>query len=282
MRFSVITPSFRNSNWLKLCVASVADQGVDLEHIVHDAGSNDGTLDWLPHDPRVQAFVEKDNGMYDAVNRGLKKARGEILSYLNCDEQYLPGALKAVGEYFQKNPDIEVVFADVIIIDPQGNFLCHRKSLLPLKAHSMVSNNLSILTCATFFRRSLIEKRGLFFNSQLRDLGDADWVIRCVEQNVPMGLMKTFTSVFTDTGENMNLKPNAQREKKELFAAAPLWSQRSRHLLIAHHRLRKLVGGAYRQKPFDYSIYTLNSPIERISFHVSRPVARITRYARQS
>jgi glycosyltransferase involved in cell wall biosynthesis len=282
MRFSVITPSFRNSNWLKLCIASVADQQVDVEHIVQDAVSDDGTLDWLPQDKRVKAFVEKDQGMYDAVNRGLKKAQGKILSYLNCDEQYLPGALKAVGDFFQQNPGIEIVFADAIIIDPQGNFLCYRKSLLPLKPHSMVSNNLSILTCATFFRRSLIEKRGLFFNSQLRDLGDADWVIRCIEQNAPMALLKTFTSVFTDTGENMNLKPNAQREKKELFAAAPPWSQKSRPLLVAHHRVRKLVGGIYRQKPFDYTIYTSKSPAKRVSFHVSRPVARYTRYAPQS
>ena len=101
MRFSIITPSFRNSEWLKLCVASVADQQVDLEHIVQDAGSDDGTLDWLLTDSRVKAFVEKDSGMYDGINRGLRKATGEIVAYLNCDEQYLPGALSAVKEMFE-------------------------------------------------------------------------------------------------------------------------------------------------------------------------------------
>jgi glycosyltransferase involved in cell wall biosynthesis len=282
MRFSVITPSFRSSDWLKLCIASVADQSVEHEHIVQDAGSDDGTLDWLPHDKRVTAFVEKDKGMYDAVNRGLKKSSGDILSYLNCDEQYLPGALKSVGEFFDQNPAVEIVFADTVIIDPHGKFLCHRKAILPLKPHSMVSNNLSILTCATFFRRSVIEKRNLFFSSHLRDLGDAEWVIRCLEQKVPMALLKSFTSAFTDTGENMNLKPNAQREKKELFNAAPGWSRNSRHLIIAHHRLRKAVGGAYRQAPFDYSIYISASPEKRVSFHVSHPVARWTRFVKQS
>src|ERR1043166_6286656 len=82
MSFSIVTPSYRNSGWLKLCVASVADQGVQLEHIVQDAGSDDGTLDWLPHDPRVRAFVEKDQGMYDAVNRGLKRRSEEHTSEL--------------------------------------------------------------------------------------------------------------------------------------------------------------------------------------------------------
>src|SRR5579872_3892708 len=99
MRFSVITPSFRNSSWLNLCIASVADQEVELEHIVQDAGSDDGTLDWLLSDRRVRAFVEKDSGMYDAVNRGLRKSTGELLAYLNCDEQYLPGTLKAVSDW---------------------------------------------------------------------------------------------------------------------------------------------------------------------------------------
>src|SRR5437588_12782934 len=96
VRFSIITPSYRSSRWLKLCVASVADQGVELEHIVQDAGSDDGTLDWLPQDKRVKAFVENDQGMYDAVNRGLCRSTGDLLAYLNCDEQYLPGALAAV------------------------------------------------------------------------------------------------------------------------------------------------------------------------------------------
>ena len=83
MKFSIVTPSFRNSEWLKLCIASVADQGVEHEHIVQDSCSDDGTGDWLPRDSRVKAFVEKDQGMYDAVNRGYRRATGDILAYLN-------------------------------------------------------------------------------------------------------------------------------------------------------------------------------------------------------
>jgi len=100
VRFSIITPSYRNSAWLKLCIASVADQQVEVEHIIQDAGSDDGTLDWLLQDKRVRAFVEKDQGMYDGINRGLRRAGGDILAYLNCDEQYLPGALRAVRDFF--------------------------------------------------------------------------------------------------------------------------------------------------------------------------------------
>ena len=115
MKFSIVTPSFNQSHWLKLCVASIADQqGVELEHIVQDAGSDDGTLTWLPQDARVQAFVETDAGMYDAVNRGLRRATGDILAYLNCDEQYLPGALASVARFFQTHPEVDLVRAQVL------------------------------------------------------------------------------------------------------------------------------------------------------------------------
>src|SRR5580658_6593149 len=131
MRFSVVTPSFRQSQWLKLCVASVADQGVEVEHIVQDACSDDGTLDWLLTDPRVQAVSEKDAGMYDAVNRGLRRASGQILSYLNCDEQYLPGALQAVETHFESHPDVEMLFGDCLVVDAKGDFICYRKVQKP-------------------------------------------------------------------------------------------------------------------------------------------------------
>src|SRR5437773_1639872 len=75
LRFSIVTPSFRSSRWLPLCIASVADQeGVELEHIVQDSCSDDGTQEWLPRDARVKAFIEKDSGMYDAVNRGFRRS----------------------------------------------------------------------------------------------------------------------------------------------------------------------------------------------------------------
>src|ERR1700690_2295710 len=124
MKFSIVTPSFRSSKWLKLCIASVADQeGVDLEHIVQDSCSDDGTQDWLPRDPRVKAFIEKDGGMYEAGNRGYRRATGHILAYLNCDEQYRPGGLKAMHDFFEAHPKIEVALAGSLVTDCDGHYL---------------------------------------------------------------------------------------------------------------------------------------------------------------
>jgi glycosyltransferase involved in cell wall biosynthesis len=277
VQFSIITPSFRNSKWLKLCIASVADQGVELEHIVQDSCSDDGTLEWLPQDRRVKAYIEKDKGMYDAVNRGLKRSQGEILAYINCDEQYLPGALAGVWDFFQKNPSVEMVFADTIVVNAEGEFHCYRKVQIPRKLHTWVGGNLCILTASTFFRRSLIDKRQHYFDTKYRDLGDTDWIMRALNAGVPMGVLRQYTSTFTETGQNMNLLPNAQREKKEWCGSAPWWAQKMRPLILLHHRLRRLLDGSYSQKPFDYSIYTLGKPERRTLFRVDKPTSRWVR-----
>jgi glycosyltransferase involved in cell wall biosynthesis len=270
MRFSIVTPSFRSSAWLKLCIASVADQGVDLEHIVQDSLSDDGTLDWLLADRRVKAYAEKDAGMYDAVNRGLRKARGDLLAYLNCDEQYLPGALGAVADWFDRHPGIDVLFGDSLVVDAKGECLCYRKAQKPLKYHTMVSH-LQTFTCSMFFRRKVIDEHGLFFDTKWRDLGDADWVVRVLDKKVPTGTLGQFSATFTDTGENMNLSANAMRERQVMANSAPLWARKLGFALVWQHRLRRLFGGIYRQKPFDYAIYTLASPERRVTHHVEHP-----------
>jgi glycosyltransferase involved in cell wall biosynthesis len=265
---SIVTPSYRSSKWLKLCVASVADQGGQVEHIVQDAGSDDGTLEWLPHDKRVKAFIEKDYGMYDAVNRGLKRAAGDVLAYLNCDEQYLPGTLEAVVAFFERHPEVEVVFGDVVMTDAIGNYLYHRKVQTPLKYHTWTCH-LSTLSCATFFRQRI--QKEFTFDPKLRDVGDGEWMVRLLRQGVKMATLTRFTSVFTQTGVNMSAGPNARREASELLASAPVWARRLKPAIILHHRLRRWLGGMYRQTPFSYEIFTLTSTDKRLRFDVSKP-----------
>ncbi|MFO1476974.1 MAG: glycosyltransferase family 2 protein [Verrucomicrobiota bacterium] len=272
MQFSIVTPSFRNSKWLKLCIASVADQeGVTLEHIVQDAGSDDGTLDWLPQDKRVKAFVEKDGGMYDAVNRGYRRAQGDILAYLNCDEEYLPGALKAVQAYFDRNPHIDVALAGTIVVDGNGHYMCHRHSMVPRLSH--VWYRFPVLTSSVFLRSRVVKERGIYFDTRWRDLGDFHWILRLLSEGVPMGVCEEFTSTFADTGENMNLKPNAIREKAETAAMAPAWVRLLKPAWVLHHRLRRLAAGHFNLKATSYSIYTLNSPDKRAVFEVPKPTA---------
>ena len=270
MNFTIVTPSFRNSNWLKLCIASVADQqGATFEHLVQDSCSDDETREWLPHDRRVQAFIEKDKGMYDAINRGWKRAQGDIVAYLNCDEQYLPGALQSVREFAERRPDIDLIVAHTVVVDPEGGYLCHRRSLMPRSPHLWV--RLPILTCAAFLRRSALEKHRLFFDTQWRDLGDLHWFLDMARRGVRAAVLNQYTSVFTETGDNMNLKPNAVREKEVTRGMTPAFVRRFRPAFVLYHRLRLIASGTFFQRPFSYSLYTAKSPAARVTHHVGRP-----------
>ena len=275
MRFSVVTPSFNPSFWIGLCIASVADQGVEVEHIVQDPGSTDGTLDRLAGDPRVQLFVERDSGMYDAVNRGLRRTTGEIVAYLNCDEQYLPGCLQAVDRFFRSEPTVDVVFGDVVVVNGEGEYLFHRKVQPPRTYHTWVSH-LPTLTCAMFFRRRVFDEYGVFFDPRLRDVGDADWVLRLLRRGTRMAVLRQFTSVFGMTGENMSAKPNAVRERKALRDSAPLAVRALEPAIVLQHRLRRFAGGIYRQDPFSYDIYTRTHLESRVRFDVAHPRFRWT------
>lgn len=271
MKFSIVTPSFRNSEWLKLCIASVADQeGVDVEHIVQDACSDDGTLDWLPNDTRVKAFIEKDDGMYDAINRGLRRANGDILAYLNCDEQYLPGALKAVEKFFCKYPDVEVALAGTIVGDGKGEYICHRPALKP--DLGVIWYKFPVLTSSVFFRKSVVD-RSVLFNCKWKDAGDKHWIIDLLKNRVKMKTLNFYTSVFIDSGENMNLKPNGALEKKKTREMAPKWTKICKPLLIAKYRCQKLLAGHFNLKATSYSIYTKRSNEKRKLVTVNRPTS---------
>ena len=115
--------------------------------------------------PTARLFVEPDRGMYDALTKGISRAAGDIISHLNSDEQYLPGALEIVHRFFTRNPKIEVLFGDAILISAEGTPLGYRRIISPLRSHT-VACHLGTLTCSTFFRRSLLE-RGLSYKSGL-------------------------------------------------------------------------------------------------------------------
>jgi len=252
----------------------VADQRVRLEHLIQDAGSDDGTLDWLTRDSRVRTFVERDKGMYDAVNRGYRRSSAEIIAYLNCDEQYLPGALQRVLTCFKDHPEVEILFGDCLVVDAKGSYVCERRSLTPRLLHTWTASNLSFLTAATFVRRRVLETGQLWFDESYRDAGDQDWALRVVRSGIRTAVLPEFLSVFTETGGNMNLGENASKERRAFHAAAPAWARLLSPVALVHHRWRRWRAGHYQCKPHDYAIYTQDSPQSRKRFHVSNPTFR--------
>jgi GT2 family glycosyltransferase len=268
-RFSVVTPSFKQLDWLKLCAASVADQqGVTVEHIVQDAGTGPEMESWAAGRPHLKLVAERDDGMYDAINRGLKLSRGEICAYLNCDEQYLPGALEKVSAFFEAHPEVDVVFADAVLVNSEGTPLSYRRAVLPTTVHTRLVH-LNTLSCATFFRHSVVE-RGFFFDPSYRDIGDAVWVHRLITEGIPMAVLQEPTTIFTFTGENRGAAENVKVEGRRWRKAPGTPSAFLKYPAIVVHRIKKFLAGAYKPRSCAVQIYTLDIPARRTELFVPR------------
>lgn len=268
MRFTIVTPSFNQLDWLELCIASVADQhGVaSVEHLVCDGGSEgiDGfkgrMLARFPETShyRLEFFVGPDAGMYDAINKGLRRATGDICSYLNCDEQLLPGALTTVGEYLSKHTEMDVAFGDTIVVGREGEAICYWRPYVPTLKH-LAGSTLNTLTCSTFFRRSVVEA-GHFFEPQWKVVGDLQWIRGLLEKQRSMACLRAPLAAFTFLGDNLGASAKAH---EEFGASREASSGLQRAMRRGWHGVRKLFSGAYVRRKVTYDLFTLSEPSRR-------------------
>jgi hypothetical protein len=193
---------------------------------------------------------------------------------LNCDEQYLSGTLGRVKVEFEDQRKMEVLFGAAIVVRPDGSYVCDRKVMKPTRLHTLVSGNLSIFTSSTFFRRSAVVERGLFFERQWKVVGDAVWILDLLDQRLRMGVLRQPLSVFTETGSNLSLQDKAGVERKRLGERASRWVSMGGWLILVVYRLKRFFGGAYWIQPHRYCIYTATSPQEREGFVVEKPTYR--------
>lgn len=139
MKISVVTPSFNGRRYLEHAAASILSQqgAFDLEWLVVDGGSTDGTLDFLRSldDGRVRWISEADRGQSHAINKGLDVAVGDVVAWLNTDDLYIPGALSAVAHALESNPAAQWLAGRCQVIDADGNVI--RESVTRYKERSL-------------------------------------------------------------------------------------------------------------------------------------------------
>jgi len=190
-QISVITPSFNQADFVERTINSVLSQNYsNFEYLVMDGGSTDGTLEILKkYDKKIIWRSEKDKGQGDAVNKGLKLAKGEILTYLNSDDTLEPGALKLVADFFIRNPKIRWVFGKCKIVDENDREI--RKAITAYKNFWLKRynyNSLLILNYisqpAVFWRREAYEKIGKFNPKEFWEL-DYDYWLRLGKKYQP-------------------------------------------------------------------------------------------------
>jgi len=152
---SIVTPSYNQGRYIEKTIRSVLDQDYpDLEHIIVDGGSTDHTLDILKkYEGRIRWVSERDGGQSDAVNKGFRMSRGEILGWLNSDDTYCPGAVQQAVAFLREHPQVAMVYGDGYEIDEQGKRM--RKFPLPEKfdLQRLISRWNYIQQPAVFLRR---------------------------------------------------------------------------------------------------------------------------------
>jgi GT2 family glycosyltransferase len=156
---SIITPSFNQAKYLEQTIRSVLDQNYpSIEYIVIDGASKDGSLEIIKKygDKLAYWISEKDSGQAEAINKGFARASGDILAWLNSDDYYLPDTISGAVKVFDENPDVVLVYANMLAVDEHGktfNTLKYKQlSLEDLLCFQIIGQP------AVFMRRSALQK----------------------------------------------------------------------------------------------------------------------------
>jgi len=121
---TIITPSYNQAEFLEYAIQSVLAQDVpDLEYIIVDGGSTDGSVDIIrKYEDRLAWWVsETDSGQAEAINKGFARARGEYIAWLNSDDMYAPGALNQALDVLRANPEVGLVFGKAVSFKEDGH-----------------------------------------------------------------------------------------------------------------------------------------------------------------
>ena len=233
MKLSIITPSFNHAQYVEDTIQSVLHQtGVDVEHIVIDGGSTDGTTDILRRYPHLQWISERDKGQSQAINKGFARATGDIVAWINSDDYYAENILSDVIEYFTVHPECSVLYGDIAYIDAakRMRYILEGPSISYM---SLIRDPDIIRQPSMFWRKSAMDAVGVL-DEDLHVVMDFDFFIRLAKKFEYHYIPKTI-SFFRDYSDN---KTHAlmKRQALELFRLS------LRYRILNVHLMKFLLG----------------------------------------
>ena len=159
---SIVTPSFNQARYLEQTMRSVLEQDYPhIEYLVIDGASKDGSVDIIQkYESQLAYWVsEKDSGQAEAINKGISRATGEIVAWINSDDYYLPGVVSSAVKVFEENPDVVLIYGDMLAVDENGQTTNVMKygqfSLADLLCFQIIGQP------SVFFRRDALQQAGL-------------------------------------------------------------------------------------------------------------------------
>jgi glycosyltransferase involved in cell wall biosynthesis len=164
---SIVTPSYNQGRFIEETIESVLSQDYpNLEYIVIDGGSTDETLAILRrYEGRLTWITEPDGGQSEAINKGFRRARGEIVAWLNSDDTYLAGAVSKAVAYLHAHPEVAMVYGEGYLMDEAGRVTSRFPATEPFNFWRLVHFSDYILQQTVFWRRSVFESVGMLDES---------------------------------------------------------------------------------------------------------------------
>ena len=179
---SVITPVYNSIQFIEDCILNVINQkAINVEHLIVDGGSNDGTLEVIQHFskeyPHIRFLSEKDNGQSDAMNKGIDLAKGRFISFLNVDDYYEEGALKDVLSKISSNSNLDFLVGNCNVWDNNDKLIYVNRPKKLKTAHLLSGYYLPVNPSAYFYKRELHENIGKY-DVNNHYVMDIDFLIR--------------------------------------------------------------------------------------------------------
>lgn len=224
-RISIITPCLNGEQFVVDAIESVLRQGYpDLEHIVVDGASTDATLSLLRRYSYLSVISEPDRGSHEAMNKGIARATGDVIAFMNVDDTYPDDTLATIGAAFVANPGADIVLGDTVVYeDAKGGqrsvrfIFNHPRGVWLMEC---LFGNPGLNGC--FYRRSVFEKVGLF-NNDFHICADRDFFVRTALADVTSVSLNIPTLFYRAHGGSQTINPtrsNVMAITTELFRMA--------------------------------------------------------------
>jgi glycosyltransferase involved in cell wall biosynthesis len=177
LNFSLVIPNFNQSHFLPFALEGLRYQSVPVRLAVMDGGSTDNFVEVREKYADIVTYSRSaaDEGQSAAIGEGLERVTGEIVSWLNADDYYFPGALDRVAACFEADQNLDVVYGDAIHVTADGFFLSYFPPIQEFNARDLTRNNF-ICQPACFVRRSAYERVGGVDSSLIYTM---DWDLWC-------------------------------------------------------------------------------------------------------
>jgi glycosyltransferase involved in cell wall biosynthesis len=192
VKITVVTPTFNSIHTIRETLDSVTRQDhPNIEHIVMDGGSSDGTLDIFKQYPHLKWSSEKDEGHYHAMNKGIALATGEAIAILNADDCYCEGILSKVAAALAAHPEWDALFGDIIFVDGEGREIFRREEAcwdpqIVRFGFAMANHQ------ALFVRKRTYDRLGLLRHKDFKNCCDYEFFMRLAANQCLVGHIREY------------------------------------------------------------------------------------------